>query len=78
MVKKNESFKPKQESKKERKRWSSWGLIGALVAVALAVAVAVTVSPMTASKIGSLINSNNKSCQCPSSQVQFILSSFGC
>jgi ERO1-like protein alpha len=74
MVKKNESFKPKQESKKERKRWSSWGLIGALVAVA----VAVTVSPMTASKIGSLINSNNKSCQCPSSQVQFILSSFGC
>ncbi|KAJ6980228.1 endoplasmic reticulum oxidoreductin-1-like [Populus alba x Populus x berolinensis] len=68
MVKKNESFKPKQESKKERKRWSSWGLIGALVAVSLAVVVAVTVSPMTASKIGSLINSNNKSCQCPSSQ----------
>ncbi|KAL9383118.1 hypothetical protein Peur_023441 [Populus x canadensis] len=68
MVKKNESFKPKQESKKERKRWSSWGLIGALVAVALAVVVAVTVSLMTASKIGSLINSNNKSCQCPSSQ----------
>ncbi|KAJ6727891.1 ERO1-RELATED [Salix koriyanagi] len=67
MVKKNESFKPKQESK-ERKRGSSWGLIGALVAVAMAVVVAVTVFPMTVSKIGFLINSNNKSCQCPSSQ----------
>ncbi|KAJ6417393.1 hypothetical protein OIU84_003165 [Salix udensis] len=67
MVKKNESFKPKQESK-ERKRGSSWGLIGALVAVAMAVVVAVTVYPMTVSKIGFLINSNNKSCQCPSSQ----------
>ncbi|KAF9672997.1 hypothetical protein SADUNF_Sadunf11G0102500 [Salix dunnii] len=67
MVKKNESFKPKQENK-ERKRGSSWGLIGALVAVAMAVVVAVTVSPMTVSKIGSLINSNNKSCQCPSPQ----------
>ena len=70
MVKKNESFKPRQESK-ERKRGSSWGLIGALVAVAMAVVVAVTVSPMTVSKIGSLISSNYKSCQCSSAQVHF-------
>jgi ERO1-like protein alpha len=71
MVKFTKSFKPKQENKKERRKWSSWWLIGASLAVVLAVIAAGTVSPMNASKIGSLISSNYKSCLCSSAQVRF-------
>ncbi|KAF9667001.1 hypothetical protein SADUNF_Sadunf16G0287500 [Salix dunnii] len=68
MVKFTKSFKPKQENGKERRKWSSWWLFGASTAVVLAVIAAGTVSPMAASKIGSLVSSNYKSCQCSSAQ----------
>ncbi|KAJ6753549.1 ERO1-RELATED [Salix purpurea] len=68
MVKFTKSFKPKQENGKERRKWSSWWLIGASAAVVLAVVAAGAVSPMAASKIGSLVSSNYKSCQCSSAQ----------
>ncbi|KAJ6301120.1 hypothetical protein OIU77_015430 [Salix suchowensis] len=68
MVKFTKSFKPKQENGKERRKWSSWWLIGASAAVVLAVIAAGAVSPMATSKIGSLVSSNYKSCQCSSAQ----------